>query len=61
VWEELLKVYGPMALGWVLFILERKDRSALQASLMTAFVGATAANVELKSIVQRMVDMLEKK
>ena len=49
---DLLKIYGPMALGWVLYAFERKNNIeerkvniALQDRVMAAFLEDTKAKI----------------
>ena len=58
--ESLLTLYGPLALGWVFAIYLIRQNMILQAEILKAFVADTAAKVELKATVDRLVQTYER-
>lgn len=52
---ELVKTYGPLALGWVMYIWERNDKNELQKSLTTMVIAQTSALVEFKGVLQQIL------
>lgn len=64
---DLLKVYGPMAIGWVLYAFERKNNlderkvnTALQDRIMEAFLEDTKAKILQQTAYEKLIAVLGK-
>ena len=64
---DLLKLYGPMALGWVLYAFERKNNieerkvnTALQDRVMEAFLEDTKAKILQQTAYEKLIAVLGK-
>lgn len=58
---DLVKIYGPLAIGWVLYVYERKINADLQAQTMAAFIEDTKAKILHQVTLERLVDLVERK
>lgn len=64
---DLLKIYGPMAIGWVLYAFERKNNlderkvnTALQDRIMEAFLEDTKAKILQQTAYEKLIAVLGK-
>lgn len=57
---EMLKVYGPLSLGWIMFILERRDAKVKDAALLTAYVSMGTTLTEFKGVMLNLVELVKK-
>lgn len=64
---DLVKIYGPMALGWVLYAFERKNNIeerkvniALQDRVMAAFLEDTKAKILQQTAYEKLIAVLGK-
>ena len=58
---DMLKIYGPLSLGWVFYMLERRDSKTKDAALLAAYVTASITLTEFKNVIQHLVNLLDKK
>ena len=58
---DMLKIYGPLSLGWVFYMLERRDNRAKDVALLAAYVTASITLAEFKNVIQHLVNLLDKK
>ena len=49
---DMLKIYGPLSLGWVFYILEHRDNKAKDVELLAAYVAASITLTEFKSVIK---------
>ncbi len=64
---DILKIYGPMAIGWVLYAFERKNNieerkvnTALQDRVMEAFLEDTKAKILQQTAYEKLIAVLGK-
>jgi hypothetical protein len=64
---DILKIYGPMAIGWVLYAFERKNNieerkvnTALQDRVMQAFLEDTKAKILQQTAYEKLIAVLSK-
>ena len=64
---DILKIYGPMAIGWVLYAFERKNNieerkvnTALQDRVMQAFLEDTKAKILQQTAYEKLIAVLGK-
>ena len=57
---DMLKVYGPLSLGWIMYILERRDAKTKDAALLTAYVNISTALTEFKGVLSNLVELVKK-
>ena len=57
--SDFLKLYGPMALGWVAAAYLFQRLSAIQDKVMTAFVADTEFKSDLKNALENLKDTID--
>ena len=58
---DMLKIYGPLSLGWIFYILERRDNKTKDAALLAAYVSASITLAEFKGVMQQLVNLMDKR
>lgn len=54
---DMLKVYGPLSLGWIMYLLERRDAKTKDAALLTAYVSMSTTLAEFKGVLSNLVEL----
>ena len=58
-WNEFLKLYGPMAIGWIAAGYLFLRLSALQDKIMAAFVADTELKSEMKNALNNLTEAVK--
>lgn len=58
---ELVTVYGPLGLGWVLYIQERKSHDRTREKVLDAFVGESEAKGKVFNAIDQLSTLIKAK